>query len=132
LDGRAAILEIAPAILWRPIMAAPESKPHSKQETGYGCLTRLSWMLFGNVALLISAKFIADHKGLVVSRADVAFWIIVALLIGIRYFDITKMEGLTASENPASLADWRRYIMYLGLMAVVLWSVAHLVAYWYK
>jgi hypothetical protein len=113
-------------------MATPESNPHSKQETGYGCLVRLCWMLFGNVALLICAKFISDHKGLVLSLADLAFWFIAALLVGIRYFDITKMDGLTAAEKPASLADWRRYIFYLGLFALVLWGVAHGIAYLYK
>ncbi len=112
-------------------MTTPQPVQSSKQESGYGCLTRLSWMLFGNIALIASAISIAKHKGGFLSYADLVFWIIVGALIWVRYIDITKMGGLTASEKPASLADWRRYIQYLGIFALVLWGVVHTIAYFH-
>jgi hypothetical protein len=110
-------------------MAAPQSTQGSKQETGYGCFTRLCWMLFGNVALIASAVAVAKHKGSFLSYADLAFGLVVLFLVGIRYIDITRMNGLTASEKPASLTDWRRYVLFLGIFALVLWGILHAVTH---
>ena len=109
-------------------MVAPKSSQGSKQETGYGCLTRLCWMLFGNVGLFAFAVAIAKHQGSFHSYADLGFGLAILFLAGIRYLDITKMEGTTASGKPASLIDWNRYILYLGIFALVLWGIVHTIA----
>jgi len=88
-------------------------------------------MLFGNVALIASSVAIAKHKGSFLSYADLAFGLVVFFLVGIRYIDITKMDGLTASMKPASLTDWQRYVLFLGVFALVLWGIAHAVAYFH-
>ena len=88
-------------------------------------------MLFGNVAMLFSTVSISKHKDSVLSRADLIFWIVVAFLIAIRYIDITKMDGLTASEKPATITHWRWYVVYLAIFASVLWGIAHAVAYFF-
>jgi hypothetical protein len=131
MDGRAAIRKVATAIFRSVYMVAPKSTQGSKQETGYGCLTRLCWMLFGNVGLIAFAIAIAKHKGSFLSFADLGFGLVILFLVGIRYFDITRMDGLTASERPASLTDWHRYILYLGISTLVLWGIVHTVAYFH-
>jgi hypothetical protein len=112
-------------------MATPKLTQGSKQETGYGCFTRLCWMLFGNVALIASAVAITKHKSSFLSYADLAFGLVILFMVGIRYVDIIKMDGTTASEKPASLTDWHWYIFYLGIFALVLWGLVHVIAYFF-
>jgi hypothetical protein len=109
-------------------MVAPKPTQSSKQETGLGCLTRLSWMLLGNVGILISSVSIAKHNGSFLSYADLAYWLIIAFVIGIRYIDITRMQGLTATGEPATINNWRRYVLYMGIFACVLWGIVHAIA----
>jgi len=112
-------------------MPAPKSPSDINPETGYGCLIRLCWMVLGNIALLIAAKMTSNHTGFSISFADVAFWLIVLFLAGIRYFDITRMGGLTVTMNkPATMAHWRRYVLFLVLIGLVLWGIAHAVAFY--
>jgi hypothetical protein len=120
MDGRATIRGIATTIFRRMFMAEPKSTQGSKQETGYGCLIRLCWMLFGNIGLVAFAIVIAKHKVSFLSYADLGFGLVVLFLVGIRYIDIAKIEDTTASEKPASLTDWHRYILYLGIFSLVL------------
>jgi hypothetical protein len=109
-------------------MVATKPTQSSKQETELGCLTRLSWMLFGNVGILISAVFIAKHKGSFLSYADLAYWLVIAFLIGMRYIDITRMHGLTATGEPATINNWRKYVLYMVIFSCVLWGIVHAVA----
>jgi len=110
-------------------ISQPQPVPHSKQEGGTGCLVRLCWMLFGNFALLVTTIIISKRDGFSLSSADLAFWLIVLFLAGIRYIDITRLEGTTVTLKPASRSHWRQYTLYLGLFAFLLWIVAHTVAY---
>jgi hypothetical protein len=110
-------------------MAAPKGKEPSevftKQSTGTGCLVRLCWLLLGNVAILIAARFIALHKESFWSLTDFVFWIIVTGMIGARYLDINKFDGLTATGEPASLKHWKIYSILLIAISLVVWGLAH-------
>lgn len=108
---------------------SPNQPVASQQEHVGGCLLRLCWMFFGNVALVVSAVFISSHKASFLSVADLVFWGIVVLLAGIRYWDIAHCHGFTASDQPATMATWRRYVAFLGAFSVAIWAVAHAVAY---
>jgi len=81
--------------------------------TGYGCLTRLVWLLWGGSILLFIWISILSHRGSSFSIFDGAFWATAALLVSVRYVDITRMNGQTASGEPATLAHWRRYVAML-------------------
>ena len=94
-----------------------------------GCLAgmvRIIWMMVGNGALLLLAVLITEEKPF--SGLDVAFWATVAALILLRYIDITRLSGLTADGRPASLKHWRRYALFLLLIAGGGWVLAHGVA----
>lgn len=91
-----------------------------------GCLTgvvRVIWLMVGNAALLLLTILIIEEKAL--SGLDIAFWAIVLGLILLRYIDITRMNGLTADGEPASLQHWRRYVFLLLLIAGGVWVLAH-------
>ena len=103
----------------------------SDQAGAAGCLVRLGWMVAGNAALYLSAVFIAKQRG-IPSFADGAFWLVVLACIGLRYLDIRFLKGQTASGEPATLADWRRYVLLLVALAFVLWVGAHAVGFLFK
>lgn len=107
---------------------AQPSTPSSKQETGLGCLTRLSWMLVGNAGIIVSAIAIGKHNGSFLSYADLTFWLAVLFTLAMRYIDITRMQGLTATGEPATLSHWRRHILFLAIGAGVLWAIVHALA----
>ena len=101
----------------------------SQQEQAGGCLLRLCWMLFGNVALVASAIFISEHRTSFLSAADGAFWGIAVALAAIRYVDVAHCGGRTASGQPATKSTWRRYIVLLGAFCAAIWAAAHAVAH---
>jgi hypothetical protein len=92
-----------------------------------GAVARLYWMLGGNGALTLIAIGIAqrrpDHEWI----ADAAFWTVMASLILVRYIDIALLGGTTATGDPATFREWRRYTTWLLLLGLVLWVVAHAV-----
>ena len=91
-----------------------------------GCLAgivRIIWLVVGNAALLLLTILITERRSL--SGLDIAFWAIVVALILLRYIDITRLNGLTANGEPASLQDWRRYVLLLLLIAGGVWVLAH-------
>jgi hypothetical protein len=97
---------------------------------GMGCLTRILWIGVGNMALVFSATFIAQGHYASFSKADMVFWITVVLMVLIRYVDITRFQGLTAQgHQPATLAQWRRYVVLLIVISSLLWLLAHGIAY---
>jgi len=94
-----------------------------------GCLVRLCWMAFGNAALYLMAAHMFLSGGAVFSALDLAFWGTVVLLIAIRYWDIRKLNGLTAGYEPATMAHWGRYAVGLTVVSFVLWALARGAAY---
>jgi hypothetical protein len=115
----------------------PETKKQSspnqplvpQQEQAGGCLLRLCWMLFGNIALVASAIFISEHRTSFLSGADVAFWGIALALAAIRYVDVAHCGGRTASGQPATMSTWRKYVALLGAFCAAIWAAAHAVAH---
>jgi hypothetical protein len=91
-----------------------------------GCLIRLCWMFIGNVALFFTAVYIWHSKSSVFSLLDIIFWGIVLFTIIIRHLDIRKFKGLTMKgDGPATMAHWRRYSAVLVLISLLIWGVAH-------
>lgn len=113
---------------------AGNSRPKELHEQppvgGIGCLTRILWMIVGNMVLLFSVSFIVRGHYASFSGADMVFWITVGLLVLLRYADIARFHGTTAQgHQPATMAHWRRYAVWLVAMAALLWFLAHGIAY---
>ena len=112
-----------------PTGAVPAKGRHEPEVSGLGgCLVRLCWMAFGNFALILIAVRIATMRGVALSVMDLAFWGTVALLIAVRYWDISKLKGLTVMYQPATMPHWRRYAIGLTLVSLAVWALAHWLA----
>jgi hypothetical protein len=106
-------------------MANDHREPSSTQpeyQNPAGCLTRIFWMGIGNCALLLAAVSVQQSAGW--SIADVAFWLIVGLLIGARYIDIGRYKGTTIDGDPATTAHFKRYAPIVLLAGTAVWVIA--------
>lgn len=88
---------------------------------------RLFWMFFGNVALIFFVISITLRKTSII--VDVAFWLMVIVLVSIRYVDIRWFKGQTSEAEPATLKDWRQYSILLLLASGGLYALARLLAH---
>jgi hypothetical protein len=115
-----------------PEVATPEATPppdDASESHPVGCLTRLLWMLVGNLFLVVTTFVIYSTKGTFFSVADIVFWVIVALLLLVRYVDIRRFRGSTVTGAPATMKDFARYAWLLPLAALVIWAIAHVAGY---
>jgi hypothetical protein len=113
-------------------MAHPENKVASETRDGQGpagCLVRLGWFMFGNAGLVACIGIIASHKGNFLSAADLVLCVIVPVMLWLRYVDITRLKGETASGQPATITHWKRYVGLLLAFSVVTWAAAHAIAW---
>jgi hypothetical protein len=83
----------------------PEEAPASSGAVG--AAARLHWMLVGNAALGFLAVFIAQTSG-GLSWFDLAYWMVFASLVAVRYADVTLLGGSTADGLPATRSHWLR------------------------
>ncbi len=115
-------------------MASPNSHPDPQTpadaESRGGCLSiivRLSW-IFGGIAVLIyCAVYIAmgRNPGLV----DIAYWIILALILLVRFVDIKFLKGETLDNKPATLKHWYRYALSMLLAGAILYALTKIAAH---
>ncbi len=104
-----------------------ESKHNGTEPAPIGCsglVIRMIWLLAGNAALFMLAVLIFQKRGF--SALDAGFWAIVVALVLLRYVDITRLKGLTANSEPATLKHWRSYVVKLLLISGTMWGLAHL------
>jgi hypothetical protein len=104
--------------------------PNTQQPEASGCLptiVRLIWLAAGNAFLVILTGLIIQ-KG-TFSALDIIFWALVSVLVLVRYYDITRLEGLTAESEPATLQHWKHYTLILLLISSALWVIAHSIRY---
>ena len=106
-------------------MYAHDSQITNKQGAVLGVLARLWWMLGGNVLLAFSLIFIFRNEGSFFHPADWVFWIAMATLVLVRYFDIRFFDGQTATGEQASMTNWTRYAVLLTVCSALLWALAH-------
>lgn len=97
----------------------PPSQP--QDQSPVGCLARLVWMLAGNLALVVVAFLIYESAGW--SIADLAYWLIIALMIGARYIDIARFEGTTINDEPATMAHFKRYLLIVLLAGAAVFAL---------
>jgi len=106
-------------------MATDHGEPVSAQseyQNPLGCLPRIFWMMVGNVALFMAALSVYTSAGW--SIADLAFWLIVGLLICARYVDIVRFKGKTTDGKPATMVHFKRYVLMVLLAGAAVWAAA--------
>ena len=97
----------------------------NKHDPLEGCLLRLFWMIVGNVLLALCAVSVVKGGYSLLGLDDAFYWAVVGCLLAARYVDIQYFQGKTADGDTASMADWRRYAVRIGVLSVGLWVVAH-------
>ena len=91
-------------------------------------MLRRGWMFYGNLVLVVCAILIATIRGYS-SAIHVVFWATVPACIALRCFDITRMNGRTVTNKPATLRHGRRYALVLSVAAAMVWGTAHWVSW---
>lgn len=107
-------------------MRNEQTPTHSEYTPPQGCLLRLFWMAFGNLALLALAAVIFERKDM--SVFDALYWLLVIALAAARYTDVRRFNGLTVDGEPATVTHLRLYLVKLVALAGVLWAIVHLLS----
>lgn len=107
-------------------MRHEQTPTQSEYTPPQGCLLRLFWMAFGNLALLAVAGLIVERNAF--SIFDAIYWLLVIALAAARYADIRRFNGLTVDGEPATAVHLRLYLIKLIILAAVLWAVVHLIS----
>ncbi len=105
------------------------SGSEGQRTSSLGCLARLYWLLLGNVALGVSAIGVFQSRGAWLSARDILYWALVLSLLCVRYADVRYLGGATATGQPASVRDWRRYAVLVLAASAGLWALMHGLAY---
>lgn len=98
--------------------------------TGLGCLIRMLWFLVAHAVLLLSAAIIVQQHGKFFSPADAVFCGTVIFAAVIRYIDIRFCRGMTSTGEPATMRHWRRYVLLLVVVSLIVLAAAHAVGHY--
>ncbi len=104
-----------------------QSISRDPEPLGAGCAVRVLWLIGGPVAVAFTAAVLARHETSNVFVVAAVFWGSVLAMLGLRYLDVTRLGGLTADGEPATLAHFRRYSLTVAVTAVALFGAALLV-----
>jgi hypothetical protein len=89
---------------------------------------RLTWMILGPFALALCTMGIAQRGSGWLSLLDLIYvFVACAMFVG-RLTEFRYGRPLTATGEPATAVDLRRYTLVLSSLGVGLWVVAKLVA----
>jgi hypothetical protein len=106
-------------------MQAPDSErpAEAREVSTLGPLfCRLTWFILGPVALLGLTYAIATRGGGWVTLLDLSFVLVGGLVIGARWMELRSGTATTATGEPATAAQVRRYSQVLALLAAGVWA----------
>lgn len=86
-------------------------------------LSRLYWMVFGNIILLLTAltTVLGSSQNLLVP--SVVFWANAICMVIIRYLDIRYLQGETVDGQVATMDHWKKYSGSLLLASAFTWAL---------
>lgn len=85
-------------------------------------------MFLGNMALLMGLGIIARSESGFLGVGDLLLVATVPLMILVRHWDVTKLNGTRADGEPATMQDWKAYSIRLVVVAALAWGMAHGIA----
>jgi hypothetical protein len=92
-----------------------------------GVLGRLIWMLLGPIALLGLLVLIGANGNGWFTAADLAFFVVLALMLAGRWLEFYGGNPQTADGEPATPRHLHRYWLGAGLGGLACWVAANLV-----
>ncbi|HXG10472.1 MAG TPA: hypothetical protein VNK04_11985 [Gemmataceae bacterium] len=94
-------------------------------------LGRLTWMMFGPLALLLAAWGVVSKGGGWLTTADLAYLAVLAAMLLGRWLEFRGGSPQKATGEPATPADLRRYVIFTLVIGLGVWVVANLLGnYW--
>lgn len=105
-----------------------DNTPIQGQDSLIGLFARIFWSLIGNIILVFLAVKISQKQTLF-SILDLLYWVMVPLLVIVRYCDIKYLKGITAMGLPATMEHWRKYVKYLVFISTGLWLLTHIISF---
>jgi hypothetical protein len=84
---------------------------------------RLTWMLFGPMLLLLTTTLVVNSKGLF-TIADLAFFLVLGAMAFGRWLEFRSGAPQTATGEPATQQDLRKYVIALGILGLLIWGGA--------
>lgn len=91
-------------------------------------LARVFWMMLGPVLLFLSMIGILQNPGGWFTSADVAFLIFLNLTVLARWMEFRGGDPRTATGEPATPMDLRRYITAALPIGLGAWVISNLIA----
>ena len=88
---------------------------------------RLFWMIVGPFALAVTAIDIAGRRDGWLGPSDLLFFLVLAGMLAGRWTEFRSGTALTATGDPASTQDLRRYAWGLCLLGLVVWVAANFI-----
>jgi hypothetical protein len=88
---------------------------------------RLFWMFVGPFALAVSAIGIAGRRDGWLGPSDLFYFVMLAGMYLGRWTEFRSGAALTATGEPATALNLRRYTWRLGLLGVVVWVAANVI-----
>lgn len=88
-------------------------------------LARVSWIMFGPVALVVTTAGIVMRGGGWLTTLDLLFALIVGWMVLGRWIEYRGGAAMTAGGNLATAHQINRYLVGLPVAAAALWVVAN-------
>ena len=93
-----------------------------------GCLLRLVWSIGGTAAIFLVLAMIIANKPPIPSSLDFIAGATLIVMLAARWLDITRCNGRTLGDEPATPRHWGRYAVLLVGSTLAAWSLAHWIA----
>jgi hypothetical protein len=90
-------------------------------------LGRITWMIAGPIALAGLTFFILDRGTGWVTGADIAYFVVVAAMVGGRWLEFRYGTPQTAMGEPATTTHLYRYTLAAPLIALGVWVIANVI-----
>jgi len=90
-----------------------------------GCVVWLGWMLGGNLVLLALVLLIMREGRWSLSGKDALFFGVIAVVLALRYVDLTRFGGKQVDGTPAPPGLFKSYAPKFVGTWLALWAVAH-------
>ena len=90
-------------------------------------LARLTWMLFGPLALFVLAISIGSSAAGWLTASDVAFFAVLGFMLLARWWEFRSGQGQTAAGEPMTTGDYRGYVLGLLALGLVVWAGANVI-----
>lgn len=88
---------------------------------------RLFWIFVGPFVLAVCAVGIAGRRDGWLGPSDLFYFVVLAGMYLGRWMEFRTGDALTATGEPATALDLRRYACGLGLIGLVVWVAANII-----